>query len=304
MEDISQTLALTLGAGWASGINLYAAVLVLGFLGLTGRMDLPEGLQILTDPLVMMVAGVMYLVEFFADKTPGVDTVWDSFHTLIRIPAGALLAAGAVGDIGPGAELAAALAGGSLAAATHAAKAGARVLINTSPEPFTNWGASLAEDVAVVAGLLAAINHPLVFLALLAAFILLLIWLLPKLWRGIKRVFGALGRLFGHKAAEPPGDPGSVGVRPPPASRPDAMAAPPRDPPRLVGPSASPGHSPSLGFGQGPSPSSGLSPNFDLGPGPSPSPSPGSRSGHGPGPTSSRGPGRASSPDHGSGGGG
>ena len=102
MEDLSQTLALTLGAGWASGINLYAAILVLGFLGLTGRMDLPEGLQILSDPLVMMVAGFMYLVEFFADKTPGVDTVWDSFHTLIRIPAGALLAAGAVGDIGPG----------------------------------------------------------------------------------------------------------------------------------------------------------------------------------------------------------
>ena len=239
MEDISQTLALTLGAGWASGINLYAAILVLGFLGLTGRMDLPEGLQILSDPLVMMVAGFMYLVEFFADKTPGVDTVWDSFHTLIRIPAGALLAAGAVGDIGPGAELAAALAGGSLAAATHAAKAGARVLINTSPEPFTNWGASLAEDVAVVAGLLAAINHPLVFLALLAAFILLLIWLLPKLWRGIKRVFGALGRLFGHKAAEPPGEPGSMAGRPPPASGPDAMAATSREPPRLDGPSVS-----------------------------------------------------------------
>jgi hypothetical protein len=203
MEDISQTLALTLGAGWASGINLYAAILVLGFLGLTGRMDLPEGLQVLSDPLVMFVAGFMYLMEFIADKTPGVDTVWDSIHTFIRIPAGALLAAGAVGDIGPGAEIAAALAGGGLAAASHAAKAGTRVLINTSPEPFTNWGASLAEDFAVVAGLLAAINHPLVFLVFLALFILLLIWLLPKLWRGVKRVFGAIGRLFGAPPEEP-----------------------------------------------------------------------------------------------------
>jgi len=203
MEDISHTLALTLGAGWASGINLYAAILVLGFLGLTGRMELPEGLQVLSDPLVMIVAGFMYLAEFFADKTPGVDTVWDGFHTFIRIPAGALLAAGAVGDIGPGAELAAALAGGGLAAASHATKAGVRVLINTSPEPFTNWGASLAEDVAVVGGLLAAINHPFLFLALLVGFLLLLIWLLPKIWRGVKRVFGGLGRFFRGKA-EPP----------------------------------------------------------------------------------------------------
>jgi len=194
VEDISQTLALTLGAGWASGINLYAAVLVLGLLGLTGRLDLPQGLEVLSDPLVIFVAGIMYLTEFFADKTPGLDTAWDGVHTFIRIPAGALLAAGAMGDIGPGAEIAAALAGGGLAAATHAVKAGSRVLINTSPEPFTNWAASLAEDVAVVAGLLTAINHPLVFLALLIIFLLMLIWVLPKLWHGIKRVFGAIGR--------------------------------------------------------------------------------------------------------------
>ncbi len=233
MEDISQTLALTLGAGWASGINLYAAILVLGFLGLTGRLDLPEGLQVLSDPLVMMVAGFMYLAEFFADKTPGVDTVWDSFHTFIRIPAGALLAAGAVGDIGPGAELAAALAGGSLAAATH----------------FTNWGASLAEDVAVVAGLLAAINHPLVFLALLAAFILFLIWLLPKLWRGVKRVFGALGRFFGRKGAEQPGDPELVAGSPPLASRSDTVTGAPGEPPRLAGPDVGSGPGPGTGGG-------------------------------------------------------
>ncbi|MCG6862098.1 MAG: DUF4126 domain-containing protein [Chromatiaceae bacterium] len=197
MESLTQTLALSLGAGWASGINLYAAILVLGFLGATGRMALPGDMEVLADPLVMFAAGFMYLVEFFADKIPGVDTAWDTLHTFIRIPAGAILAANAVGDVGPGAEIAAALLGGGMAAASHAAKAGTRVLINTSPEPFTNWTASILEDFSVVAGLLVALNHPVLFLVLLAVFLLLLIWLLPKLWRGIKRVFGALARWFG-----------------------------------------------------------------------------------------------------------
>lgn len=209
MEDVSNAIALSLGAGWASGINLYAAVLMLGYMGLTGRLDLPEPLQILSDPLVMLAAGVMYLVEFFADKIPGVDSAWDTLHTFVRIPAGAMLAAGAMGDIGAGAELAGALVGGGLAASTHAAKAGGRVLINTSPEPFTNWGASLGEDVAVIAGLWTALNHPVLFLVLLVVFVVLLIWLLPKLWRGIKRVFRAIGRLFGagKDEGETPGEP-------------------------------------------------------------------------------------------------
>jgi len=199
LEDLTQTLALSLGAGWASGINLYAAILVLGFLGASGRMDLPQGMDVLTDPLVMLAAGVMYLVEFFADKTPGVDTAWDTLHTFIRIPAGAILAASAMGDVSGGTELAAALMGGGMAAASHAAKAGARVLINTSPEPFTNWTASVTEDFGVVAGLLLALNHPALFLVLLALFLLLLVWLFPKLWRGIKRVFGAVARWGGGR---------------------------------------------------------------------------------------------------------
>lgn len=197
MDDLTQTLALSLGAGWASGINLYAAVLVLGFLGATGRLDLPPGMEVLTDPLVMFAAGAMYLVEFVTDKVPGADTAWDTLHTFIRIPAGAILAASAVGDVGPGAELAAGLVGGGMAAASHAVKAGSRVLINTSPEPFTNWTASVVEDVSVVAGLLVALHHPALFLLLLGVFLVLLVWLLPKLWRGIKRVFGAVARLFG-----------------------------------------------------------------------------------------------------------
>ncbi len=203
MEDLTQTLALTLGAGWASGINLYAAILVIGFMGASGRLELPEGLELLSDPLVMLAAGAMYVVEFFADKIPGVDTAWDTLHTFIRIPAGAMLAAGAVGDVGAGAELAAMLVGGGLAAGTHAAKAGTRALINTSPEPFSNWTASITEDLGVIGGLWLALNHPILFLIALVLFILLLIWLLPKLWRGIKSVFSAIGRLFGGGKPEP-----------------------------------------------------------------------------------------------------
>ncbi|WP_207280552.1 DUF4126 domain-containing protein [Thiocystis violacea] len=203
VDDLTQTLALALGAGWASGINLYAAVLMLGLLGTSGHLDLPPGLEILTDPLVLLAAGAMYMVEFVADKIPGVDTAWDSLHTFVRIPAGAMLAAGAIGDLGPGADLAAALLGGGLAAASHAAKSGTRVLINTSPEPFTNWAASVTEDVGVVAGLFIAINHPAVFLGLLALFLLMLVWLLPKVWRGIKRVFRFVARLFGGGRDEP-----------------------------------------------------------------------------------------------------
>lgn len=203
MDDIVSTLALTFGVGWAAGINLYAVILVLGLLGATGYLELPAGLALLSDPLVIVAAGFMYLVEFFADKVPGVDTGWDTLHTFVRIPAGALLAAGAVGDVGPAVEIAAAIVGGSLAAATHAAKAGTRVLINTSPEPFTNWGASLVEDLGVFGGLLLALTHPGVFLVALALFVVLLVWLLPKLWRGVRQLFRSLGRLFGLGSDRP-----------------------------------------------------------------------------------------------------
>lgn len=194
--DIASILALTLGSAWASGLNLYATVFALGFMNNTGSFTLPADLQLLGDPMVMTAAGVMYLVEFLADKIPGVDSLWDTLHTFIRIPAGAALAGGMVGDMGAGAELAAAIVGGGLATATHAAKAGSRVMINTSPEPFSNWGASITEDIGVFAGLWAALHHPVLFLVLLLLFILLLVWLLPKVWRGVKKVFSFLGRLF------------------------------------------------------------------------------------------------------------
>ena len=200
--DITQTIALTMGVAWASGINLYAALFMLGYLGATGNMDLPPDLMVLSNPLVLFASGFMYCVEFFADKTPGVDSAWDAVHTFIRIPAGAMLAAGAVGDVNQAVQLSAAILGGTLAAGTHTLKAGTRVLINTSPEPFSNWTASIAEDVLVFGGLWTALHHPVLYIALLVLFIILMIWLLPKLWRAIKRVGGFLARLFRGRRAE------------------------------------------------------------------------------------------------------
>jgi len=188
-----------MGVAWASGINLYAAILVLGILGTTGNITLPPDLVVLTDPLVIVAAGVMYVIEFFADKIPGVDSGWDTVHTFIRIPVGALLAAAAVGEVKPAVVIAAALLGGGMAATTHATKAGARVLINTSPEPLTNWFASLGEDVAVIAGLWTAFHYPSIFVIFLIVFILFLIWLFPKLWRGVVKMFSLLATLFRPK---------------------------------------------------------------------------------------------------------
>ena len=194
--DLVETIALAMGVAWASGINLYAAVFMLGLLGSTGHITLPPDLEVLSDPLVMAAAGFMYCVEFFADKIPGVDTGWDAIHSFIRIPAGAILAMGAVGETSQVAQLAAFLIGGSLAAATYATKAGSRVIINTSPEPLSNWTASLSEDLIVIAGLWTALTYPWVFLVLLLVFILVMIWLLPKLWIAVKSVFTYIRNVF------------------------------------------------------------------------------------------------------------
>jgi hypothetical protein len=198
--DTIQIIALTMGTAWASGINLYAAIFMLGLMGTTGNVVLPEEMEVVTDPLVMSVAGLMYCIEFFADKTPGVDTAWDTLHTFIRIPAGAILSMGAVGDTSAAMELTAFLVGGSIAAGTHATKAGSRVMINTSPEPFTNWAASISEDVLVIAGIWTALHHPSVFLVGLLIFFCVMLWLLPKLWRGIRQLIGRIRNLFNLSA--------------------------------------------------------------------------------------------------------
>lgn len=205
MDPIS-IIAATLGVAWASGINLYAAIAMLGLLGSTGSVDLPTNLEVLQHPGVIGAAGIMYLVEFFADKIPGVDSAWDALHTFIRIPAGALLAGAALSELSPHAELIGNILGGGLAAGSHFTKAGSRVLINASPEPFSNWTASLTEDVMVVGGLWTAMNHPILFIVLLIALIALTIWLAPKIWRGVKKIFG---RIRGWFSSKPKPDPNS-----------------------------------------------------------------------------------------------
>ncbi len=186
--DMASLAALAAGLGWASGLRLYALVFALGALGRFGGVHLPGGLEVLTHSLVLGLSGFMLVMEFFADKLPWLDSVWDAIHTFIRIPAGAALAAAVMGDQGGAVQVAAALAGGTLAAGTHFAKAGARAALNTSPEPVSNVAASFSEDALFVGGVWTLFTHPLWFLAGLAVFLLLAAWLIVVLWRFIRRL--------------------------------------------------------------------------------------------------------------------
>lgn len=194
------TIAMAAGLGWASGMRLYAVLFFLGVLHYAGIYALPENLQVLAHPTVMAISGFLFLVEFLADKIPAFDSLWDALHTFIRIPGGALLAAAAVAGSDPALGVAAGLLGGTMAAGSHFTKSGGRALINASPEPFSNWAASFSEDTLAMAGLWAALKYPLAFLALLALFILCAAWLLPRLWRGVKRAFSTVRGLPGSGA--------------------------------------------------------------------------------------------------------
>ncbi len=187
--DATSNIALASGLSWASGLRLYATVFIVGMLGKFGYVPLPEGLSILTHPVVIGVAGVLCIVEFLADKFPYVDSLWDSVHTFIRIPAGALLAMGAINSTDPKTATLVALLGGSLAGATHFTKAGSRALVNASPEPMSNIAASFGEEGLWLTGGWLALTHPTVFIGCLLGFILLMLWFIPKLWCGIKLVF-------------------------------------------------------------------------------------------------------------------
>ena len=196
MEALA-SLATAAGLGWASGVRLYAVVFFLGLLQFFGIYTLPADLQTLGNPWVMGASGFMFLVEFLADKIPGFDSVWDAAHTFIRIPAGALLAAAAVAGSDAGLGVAAAILGGAVAAGSHVTKASTRALINTSPEPMSNWTASFSEDALSLGAVWMALVYPLVLLALLVVFFILAIWLLPKIWRGLKRVLASIRLLMG-----------------------------------------------------------------------------------------------------------
>lgn len=190
--ELIQNVALGAGLAWASGIRLYAALFLTGILATFGLVDLPHSLQLVAHPIVLTASGVMFVAEFLADKIPGFDTIWDAVHTFIRIPAGAILAAGSLGSMDPAYVTAAAIVGGMIASTSHATKASSRALINTSPEPFSNWTASLVEDVIAPAGLAIAFKFPLLFLALLVAFLIVAIILVRYIVRGLRYVLARL----------------------------------------------------------------------------------------------------------------
>ena len=193
--DAPQLLAMAAALGWASGIRLYAAVFLAGAAGFMGWIDLPQGLMILQHPGVMAASGFMLVVEFFADKIPLVDSMWDAVHTVIRIPAGAALAAGALGADNAAMGWIAALLGGSLAATSHAAKMTTRAAVNTSPEPFSNIAVSLLEDGFVVFMLWLSATHPLLFAGTLALTLVLAVVLMVVLVKFLRVVLRGLSRL-------------------------------------------------------------------------------------------------------------
>ncbi|MGZ9059718.1 MAG: DUF4126 domain-containing protein [Burkholderiaceae bacterium] len=191
--DLPQLIALAAVLGFASGIRLYAVLLIAGLVGYAGWVDLPGGLAILQHPWVLAASGVMFAVEFVADKIPGVDTVWDAIQTFVRIPAGAALAAGVFGGMDSAAwTTVAAIVGGSLAATSHFTKAGTRAAANTSPEPFSNIGLSVAEDIGTAGLMWLVLSYPFVALGIVVVLLLLAAWLLPKLVRFIVRVIRKL----------------------------------------------------------------------------------------------------------------
>ena len=196
LVDTPQLLALAAALGWASGFRLYAAVFLTGAAGYMGWMDLPPGLQVLQHPGVLVASGFMLLVEFFADKIPFVDSVWDAVHTVIRIPAGAALAAGALGAGGAEMGWIAALLGGGLAATSHATKMTTRAAVNTSPEPFSNVAVSLLEDGLVIFMLWLSATHPVLFAVVLVASIVLAVVLLVVLVRFLRAVLRGVSGFF------------------------------------------------------------------------------------------------------------
>jgi hypothetical protein len=184
LPDIAVAAALA----WGAGLRAYAVIFAIGLAGALGWVELPGHLNVLQHPLVLGASGFMTFVEFFADKLPWLDSVWDAVHSFIRIPAGAALAALVFADSGTAVAVAAALLGGSLAAAMHVAKAGTRATLNLSPEPFSNWAASLSEDALVPLGLWLAFAHPVVFFVLLALILVAAALLMRLLWRGFRRL--------------------------------------------------------------------------------------------------------------------
>lgn len=194
--NLISTLAIAMGAGWVSGINLYAAVATLGLLGRFAHLRLPGELDILTNWWIIALAVTLYLIEFVADKVPYVDNVWDAIHTFIRVPAGAVLAATAFGDFDRGVQVAAFLLGGGLALSAHGTKASARAAINLSPEPASNVVVSLTEDVIAVGSVLLSVFAPFVLFAVIAVFLAVSFLMLRRVLSALKAMMLRLRQVF------------------------------------------------------------------------------------------------------------
>lgn len=196
MGDWIATIGLALGSSWTSGINLYATVSVLGLFQKLGWAKLPGGLEVLDNWWIIGVAGGLYAIEFVADKVPYVDSVWDVVHTFIRVPAGAIIAYSATTQVDPTINVIATLVGGGLAFTSHGTKAALRATANLSPEPVSNWALSLAEDGVAWGGAIIAVVAPFIIFPIIGVFLLFFLWMLPKVYRAVRRLLNATRALF------------------------------------------------------------------------------------------------------------
>ncbi len=196
------TLGIAMGSAWFSGINLYATVVTLGLLQKFTFVKLPGEMSMLSNSWVLGAAGVMYAIEFFADKIPAVDSAWDAVHTFIRVPAGAIMAAASFADFDPTVKTIAMLVGGGVALGSHGLKASTRLAANASPEPVSNIALSLGEDIFTFAGAALLAFHPIVMLVVVVLLLILAIWLIPKIFRALKRMMNKFRSLFGSENAE------------------------------------------------------------------------------------------------------
>ncbi|MBI1765844.1 MAG: DUF4126 domain-containing protein [Acidobacteria bacterium] len=200
--DWLPTMATAMGSAWLSGINLYATVVTLGLLQRFHWVKLPGELNMLGEWWVIGIAGAFYLIEFVADKIPAVDSAWDAIHTFIRVPAGAILAATAVADFDPSVKMAAMLVGGTLALGSHGTKAATRLAANASPEPFSNIGLSLIEDVFAIGSTILMAFYPVLILVLIVIFVIVALWVVPKIVRALRRLIARFKGFFSAPVEE------------------------------------------------------------------------------------------------------
>lgn len=198
--DWLTTLGTAMGSAWLSGINLYATVVTLGVLQRFELVKLPGGLHVLGEWWLIGLAGAFYLIEFVADKIPAVDSAWDAIHTFIRVPAGAILAATAFAEFDPAVKAVAMIVGGGIALSSHGTKAATRLAANTSPEPVSNIALSIGEDIFAFGSTVLMAFFPVLILIVVAIFLILVVWLAPRVIRALKRLLARARNLFGQPA--------------------------------------------------------------------------------------------------------